>query len=215
MSGFTKLSASILTSSIWDASDSVRIIWITMLAMADQDGIVPASVGGIAHQARKTREETEAALAAFLSPDPDSKNPDNDGRRIERVTQGYKILNHHVYRELGMSESTKEYWRKKQQEHRSQRRVNDSQRHVCSMGMDTGSDKEGMQGEKKQTPDDDDASFIAELKALYSWVDMEKELVKMRGWLRVNPGRKLTRRFAVNWLNKTDKPLKANRENQI
>jgi hypothetical protein len=57
------------------------------------------------------------------------------------------------------------------------------------------------------TVQDGDMAFFAELKNLYTWVDLDKELIKMRGWLLSNPGRKLTRRFAVKWLNRVDKPI--------
>jgi hypothetical protein len=99
MSGFTKLHASIVNSSVWDESDSVRIIWVTMLAMADAAGFVESSLPGLAHQARKSREETEQALAVLSSPDPDSKNPDHEGRRIQKVEGGWILLNYVLYRE--------------------------------------------------------------------------------------------------------------------
>jgi hypothetical protein len=54
-----------------------------------------------------------------------------------------------------------------------------------------------------------DADFWTELKSIYTWIDMEQEQARMRAWLMTPRGkrRKLTRAFAVNWLNKVDKPL--------
>jgi hypothetical protein len=54
-----------------------------------------------------------------------------------------------------------------------------------------------------------DADFWSELKSIYTWIDVEKEQAKMRAWFLTPRGkkRKLTRAFAVNWLNKVDKPL--------
>ena len=99
MSGYTKLFSSILASSIWSESDATRIVWITMLAMADRNGRVSASLVGLAHQARKTVEETEAALKVLSEPDKYSKNPANEGRRIEALPDGgWKILNYSFYR---------------------------------------------------------------------------------------------------------------------
>ena len=43
MPGYTKLFNSILASTIWRADDKTRIVWITLLAMADKHGIVEAS----------------------------------------------------------------------------------------------------------------------------------------------------------------------------
>lgn len=99
MSGYTKLFSSILASSIWSEPDSTRIVWITMLAMADRNGRVSASLVGLAHQAHKTVAETEAALKVLTEPDKYSKNPANEGRRIEALTDGgWTILNYSFYR---------------------------------------------------------------------------------------------------------------------
>lgn len=95
---FTKLHATILDSSVWLEPAHVRIVWITMLAMADQHGVVHASVGGLAHRARVSKEECEEALAVFLGPDPDSRD-ETSGERIEKVAGGWLVLNHANYRD--------------------------------------------------------------------------------------------------------------------
>jgi hypothetical protein len=69
-----------------------------MLAMADQDGLVLASVGGLAHRARVTKEECEDAIKRFLGPDDDSRDG-TTGERIEKVVGGWLILNHSNYRD--------------------------------------------------------------------------------------------------------------------
>lgn len=99
MSGFTKLQSSILNSSIWDESDAVRVVWITMLAMSDSSGFVESSLPGLAHQSRKSKEATIAALGVLESPDAESKNPDYEGRRIKKVEGGWLVLNYALYRE--------------------------------------------------------------------------------------------------------------------
>jgi hypothetical protein len=45
------------------------------------------------------------------------------------------------------------------------------------------------------------------LKEKFTWVDFDQAIVKMDAWLLAHPGRKKTRRFIVNWLNKIDKPM--------
>lgn len=100
MSGYTKLFSSIIHSTIWREPPHIKVVWVTMLALADQDGEVNASIPGLADAARVSIPECEEALQLFMSPDPYSRTPDNDGRRIEPVPGGWKILNHGVYREL-------------------------------------------------------------------------------------------------------------------
>lgn len=95
---FTKLFSGIIASTVWQEPDSTRLTWITMLAMADKDGMVAASVPGLAHMARVTLPQCEAALATFLAPDPYSRTPDHDGRRIEPCDGGWVLLNHWLYR---------------------------------------------------------------------------------------------------------------------
>lgn len=95
---YAKLFGSILYSTIWQAPDHVRLVWITMLAMKDQDGIVEASVPGLAKAANVSVDLTRDALAALQAPDPDSRTPDHEGRRIESVDGGWRVLNHEKYR---------------------------------------------------------------------------------------------------------------------
>lgn len=95
---FVKLHGSILDSSIWGEDVYTRIVWITMLAMADADGIVEASVDGLARRAVVPVEACEKALAKFLGPDKYSRDG-TTGERIEKVPGGWLILNHSEYRD--------------------------------------------------------------------------------------------------------------------
>jgi hypothetical protein len=56
-----------------------------------------------------------------------------------------------------------------------------------------------------------EADFVNALKAnpAYVGIDVDAELGRMDAWLLTKPGRKKTRRFVVNWLNRIDKPLNA------
>jgi hypothetical protein len=115
---FTKLFGTILASTVWQEPDSTRLTWITMLAMADRDGLVSASVPGLAHMARVSLPQVEAALATFLAPDPYSRTPDNDGRRIEAAPGGWRLLNHGMYRQRVDAEVRRERKREWDRQHR-------------------------------------------------------------------------------------------------
>ena len=71
-----------------------------MLALADKNGEVAATVPGLADMARVSSEECEIALKTFLTPDPDSRSKDSDGRRIEEIEGGWEIINHAKYRKM-------------------------------------------------------------------------------------------------------------------
>jgi hypothetical protein len=108
---FVKLFSSILTSSVWSEDNATRIVWITLLALADKDGDVRSSPSGLARMANVSVEECQRALALFLAPDPESGTPDDDGRRIERREGGWFILNYGKYRALQDLETRKAQWR--------------------------------------------------------------------------------------------------------
>ena len=95
---YTKLFHRIITSSIWDEPNSTRIVWITMLAMANQDGYVGSTVKSLALLSRTTEEECRTALGVFQKPDGESRSKEHDGRRVEQVEGGWMILNHEKYR---------------------------------------------------------------------------------------------------------------------
>lgn len=124
MSGFVKLYASILDSSIWAESKETRLVWVTMLAMADQHGDVEASVGGLARRAAVTRDECEAALLALSSPDPDDKSGVDEGRRIQKTDRGWFITNHAKYREFRTDKQVRDAER--QQRKRDRERESES-----------------------------------------------------------------------------------------
>jgi hypothetical protein len=93
---FVKIYGSILSSSIWLEDDATRLVWITMLAKADEEGCVWASVGGLAHSARVSRDKCKRALEVLSSPDEDSRDG-TDGRRIVKIERGWRVLNREKY----------------------------------------------------------------------------------------------------------------------
>lgn len=103
---YSKLFASIINSSLWTEPDHIRLIFITMLAIADRDGYVYGSRAGLIRQAcvdMDACDETDP-FAVLMAPDRESsdllRNPDNEGRRIEEVEQGFRIINYGYYRSL-------------------------------------------------------------------------------------------------------------------
>ena len=100
MPNYTKLFNSIVTSTIWAEDDKTRLVWITMLALADQNGEVHSSIPGLARLAGVAVEDAEIAIGKFLGPDKYSRTPDNEGRRIAPIDGGWELLNHAKYRRM-------------------------------------------------------------------------------------------------------------------
>jgi hypothetical protein len=104
---YTKLFSSIITSTIWTEDDQTRLVWITMLAIADKNGEVAASLPGLARLAAVPLDAVERAIEKFLSPDKHSRTKDDEGRRIEEIDGGWLLLNHAKYREMASRDEAK------------------------------------------------------------------------------------------------------------
>lgn len=124
MSGYTKLFSSITDSTIWAAPDTTRIVWITMLAMADQYGYVGASVPGLAARARVSIDACVAALKSFSEPDEWSRTTLYEGRRIALSDGGWVLINHAKYRAAVDTEVRREKSRVAMAELRKKRSTN-------------------------------------------------------------------------------------------
>jgi hypothetical protein len=121
---FVKLDCNILNSSLWIDRDA-REIFITALLMAvphslDEEtqeygigsneptgwmippgeyGFVAAASVGICRQACIEVDKGMAALIRLAQPEPDSRTPSFDGRRMVRVDGGFVVLNFRKYRD--------------------------------------------------------------------------------------------------------------------
>lgn len=108
---YAKLFSSITESSLWSEPKEARLLFVSMLARADATGFVEAALPGLARLANLSISEVESAIDILEKPDPYSKNPDNEGRRVMRVPGGWMILNYEVYRNRRGDEERREYMR--------------------------------------------------------------------------------------------------------
>ena len=122
MMTYTKLFTSILDSTVWQESLQAKVVWVTLMAMADRDGKVEASIPGLAKRAGVSLGECEEALQKFMAPDAYSRTREHDGRRLEAVAGGFVLLNHAKYRAMMSAEDRREYQRVKQGEYRRRRK---------------------------------------------------------------------------------------------
>lgn len=119
--GYTKLWHKIVTSSIWDADDKTRILWITMLALANKDGYVESSFKSLAMLARITTDECLHALEVLSSADEDSRTKTDDGKRIAQVEGGWQIINYQKYRDSVSEDPHAIQNRERQKRHREKK----------------------------------------------------------------------------------------------
>ena len=121
---FTKLFSSITASTVWvGTTPATKCAWVTLLAMADRHGRVHGSIPGLAHIAGISIEECQTALGIFLSPDEYSRTKENEGRRIEPIDGGWRLLNYTKFRDMRDAESVKESKRQYMRNIRAQQRT--------------------------------------------------------------------------------------------
>jgi hypothetical protein len=111
-------------SSLWRGSlrghSNPQHVFIYLLAHADELGTVEAMPQAIADETGLSMEAVCSAIAHLESPDPESRSPEDEGRRIQRLDEhrswAWLITNYERYREMSdrekVREQTKERMRK-------------------------------------------------------------------------------------------------------
>ena len=121
MAGYTKLFSSILMSSIWEEDTDTRIVWVTLLALADQDGHVDGTVHSVARVSRVSVEACQKAMDTFLNPDALDRSGVMEGRRVVPDQGGWTVVNYGAYRHRMSEEDRKERDRVRQARYRMSR----------------------------------------------------------------------------------------------
>lgn len=126
MPGYTPLFGEIVTSSIWNEKHTVRIVWITLMALADKNGNIQASIAGFAPVARVTVAECEKAINILSSPDKYSRSQEKEGRRIEPIPGGWHLVNHKKYREKAKTRAAymRQYREEKKKIYQKEKKLN-------------------------------------------------------------------------------------------
>lgn len=203
MTGYNKIVPEIIESSIWNESAETRCVWIMFISTKDENGYVRGDSRTLARKANVTVEAVEAALQCFQNPDPTSHTPDNEGRRIIPAPGGWTVLNHDIYRQIGMSEANKTYWKEKKRLQRAQN-VSDIPRQVSDSSVSvSASDSEKGSQEGKTNYSEDFLKF---------WQAYPRKIAKGKAWdawrkRKPNLGKCLT---ALEWQTKCEQWTKEN-----
>lgn len=120
----------------------------------NEDGFVQfAGIGNLAHRARVSIDAAHEAVRCLEGADPNSSDPENDGRRLERVPGGWMVLNAKKYAELATRAVEREHTRERVRLHRASKkakvavtpcngRVTDSNDSVTPLDRDRDGDKD-------------------------------------------------------------------------
>lgn len=109
-----KLNRRLFESSIWEEDLPTRVVWITLLALAQEpanrnmgSGLVIITPGNLMRKALVSREQLDHAIEALTTPDPHSRT-DPGKARLEVLPNGYRIPAFELYNDRDSYERWKE-----------------------------------------------------------------------------------------------------------
>ena len=123
---YAKLFRSFLDSTLWMEDDHVVRVWIAMLLLCDSDGYFTMTLPGIANRARVTMEQCEQAVSRLESPDRHSSTPDEEGRRIVRISDDgpvWHLVNYEKYRKIQNESQRKEHRKQYMRDYRARKKA--------------------------------------------------------------------------------------------
>lgn len=107
------------TAGPWQA----LVTFQQLIILADRDGVVDMTAEAIARRTTIPTDIIKIGITALEQADPDSRTPDEDGRRIIRLSDdrewGWRIVNYVKYRNIRSQEERREYMRNYQRERRA------------------------------------------------------------------------------------------------
>lgn len=120
---YGKLFASMFTGTLHGQWQAI-VTFQQMIILADQDGTIEMTPQAMSATTSIPLDIIEAGIAILEAPDPNSRTPDEGGRRIIRINPdrpwGWHITNHAKYRSIRTAEERREYhrqyWHKRKQE---------------------------------------------------------------------------------------------------
>lgn len=100
---YCKLFTSLYQGTLRGKSDEI-LVFTNLLAHCDAEGYVDKHWRAISEEVGLSEERVKAALLLLESPDPESRSPAEEGRRITRIDDhrawGWQVTNYVKYREL-------------------------------------------------------------------------------------------------------------------
>jgi len=222
---YGKIFESCFEGSMVGAGPNVFAVWAYIISKTF-DSIVEINPKLLAVVIGTSVEDIEKAITYLTSPDPESRNKDNDGRRlIHQHAFMYFVPSWEKYDKIRNHEERRQYMKMYMKDYRKQKtpnkkltKVNGKQTLSMLANADVDVDvttttELGVGRVDQKTPKItmSDDEFLASLQSnpAFQGLDIPRELSRMDAWLSVNPQRKKSRRFIINWLNRADKVIKA------
>jgi len=177
---YGKIFDSIYTGTLYGQWEAI-VTFQQMIVLSDADGNLDMTPPAIAAVTSIPLEIIQKGLEVLAAPDPYSRTPGAEGRRIELIDGhrpwGWHIINHEKYRSLQDADTVRAQTRERVRKHREEKRAvtdgNAQKRHT-----DTDTDTDTKTKEKKPR-----AAF-----APPDWVDVDK----WNSWVSIRPAKART-----------------------
>ena len=125
---YVKMFKSIFDGSLYGQFEPT-VVFMAMLVIAEREGIVDMTPEAIAARCGYPLKIVLQGIAELEKPDPRSRTPDEDGRRIVKLEDsrdwGWRITNYEKYEKIRSAEERREYFRLKKREQRAKLSTND------------------------------------------------------------------------------------------
>lgn len=123
---YGKLFASTFTGSLYGKGPTLISVWAWIIANT-KFGSVEINPALVSQSIGLSIGEVESALECLSSPDPKSRSPAEEGRRIVREGMyQWRVVNHESYRQIRHEDDRREYNRLKKQEERARKKASKS-----------------------------------------------------------------------------------------
>lgn len=138
---YAEIHTSILDSSINSEPLHIRWVFMACCLMADFNGNFQSTVDAISRRANVPMDETKEALEVLQRPDTNSTTPDEDGRRLIRVSSNtWHVVNRVKYRNMRKAEDEREATRLRVQRFREKHRSGEPCNTTCNGDVTLGNE---------------------------------------------------------------------------
>ena len=120
---YGKLFSQTFTGSLMGAGPEVFAVWSYVISNA-VEGQVELNPKLLAAIIGMDQSAVIKSIEKLCEPDPDSRNPDEDGRRMVKEGQfAYRVVSHGIYRRMTDQDQRREYNRIKKREERARKKA--------------------------------------------------------------------------------------------
>lgn len=144
---YAKIFATIVDSSLMEEPVEVRYTFIMLIAISDVRGDIIGTDRALARKVNMPLDDFVRCVERLMQPDPDSGNPEMEGRRIVRLEHGHglRVVSYELYRDMRTAIDRREYMRDYMARKRAERKTRGRDAIEAAQGVLIREEREGPQ----------------------------------------------------------------------